>query len=148
MACVRKRRGKWVTDFRDGAGIRQWKSFETKREAEDFLSKKLPETRQWRQSAVDPRITVEAYAEHWLTQVRAILKPRTILRYRQLLQVHIVPVFGSTQVHQLHRGRIKNFLAMKMTELKPARRFDQQTDDREPLARNTVRNIQLHYASC
>jgi integrase len=30
---------------------------------------------------------------------------------------------------------------VKLTELKPAKRFDQPADDRDPLARNTVRNI-------
>ena len=33
MACVRKRRGKWVVDYRDGAGIRRWVTCETRRDA-------------------------------------------------------------------------------------------------------------------
>ena len=39
MACIRKRRGSWVADWRDGAGVRHWKAFDTKREAEDFLDR-------------------------------------------------------------------------------------------------------------
>lgn len=35
MACIRKRRGKCVVDYRDGAGIRRWKTYETKREPAD-----------------------------------------------------------------------------------------------------------------
>ena len=141
MACIRKRRGKWVVDYRDGAGVRYWKTCETKREAEDFLSKKLPETRQWTQPAVDPRMTLDAYANRWLEQTASILKPRTHLRYTQLLKVHVLPAFGSLPVQQLHRGRIKDFLGGKLTELKPARRPDQQIEERETFARNTVRNI-------
>ena len=30
MACVRKRRGKYVVDWRDGAGVRRWKTFDKK----------------------------------------------------------------------------------------------------------------------
>lgn len=71
MACIRKRRGKWVADFRDGAGIRHWKTCETKRAAEDYLAKAIPETRQWSQSAVDSGITLEKYAERWFGLIRS-----------------------------------------------------------------------------
>ena len=36
MACVRKRRGKYVADWRDGAGVRHWKSFDKKGDADTF----------------------------------------------------------------------------------------------------------------
>src|SRR5262249_24514557 len=68
-------------------------------------------------------------------------KPRTLRRYRELLATHLRPVFGPLPVQQIHRGRIKDFLAAKLMELKPVRRPDQPMGEREPLARNTVRNI-------
>ena len=34
----RGRPGKWIVDYRDHAGIRRWKTFDTKREAEDFYA--------------------------------------------------------------------------------------------------------------
>ena len=46
MACIRKRRGQWVADYRDGGGVRRWRTFGTKRNAEDFLAKTIPEVRQ------------------------------------------------------------------------------------------------------
>ena len=33
MACVRKRRGKYVVDWRDGTGRRRWTTFYRKRDA-------------------------------------------------------------------------------------------------------------------
>jgi integrase len=132
MACIRKRRGKWVADYRDGAGIRHWKTCTTKREAEDFLSKAIPETRQWTRLAVDPNITLGEYADRWLNQIKPTIKPRTHTRYEELWRVHLKPTFEDMQVRQLHRGRIKGFLAVKLTELQPGR---------ETLSRNTVRNI-------
>lgn len=33
MACVRRRRGKYVVDWRDGVGVRHWRSFDRKRDA-------------------------------------------------------------------------------------------------------------------
>ncbi|MGZ9190039.1 MAG: tyrosine-type recombinase/integrase, partial [Nitrospira sp.] len=126
MACIRKRRGKWVADFRDGAGIRHWKSCETKREAEDYLAKAIPESRQWSQLVVEPRVTLEQYAERWLRLIQPTVKRRTYTRYEELWRIHLRPAFGEIKVRQLHRGRIMGFLAGKLTE---------------ELARNTVRNI-------
>ena len=45
MACVRKRRGKYVVDWRDGAGVRHWKSFDRKGDADAFRDKVGPEAR-------------------------------------------------------------------------------------------------------
>jgi integrase len=114
MACIRKRRGKWVVDYRDGAGIRRWKTYETKREAEDFLDVERPKTRQWTQSAVDPGITVKDYAERWKVLIASTVKPRTLVSYTQNLTLHILPVFGAYKVQHLMRGQIKAFLANKL----------------------------------
>ena len=46
MACGRMRRGKYVVDWRDGAGIRHWKTFDRKGEAETFRDKVGPDARQ------------------------------------------------------------------------------------------------------
>ena len=35
MACIRKRRGKWVVDYRDGAGRRCWVTCNTREEAKE-----------------------------------------------------------------------------------------------------------------
>ena len=126
MACVRKRRGKWVVDFRDGAGIRHWKTYETKRAAEDYLAKAIPEARQWSQSAIDHGVTLDQYAERWFELIRSTIKPRSYTRYEELWRVHLKPAFGGIKVRHLQRGIIMRFLARKLTE---------------NLARNTVRNI-------
>jgi hypothetical protein len=45
MACVVKRRGKWVVDFRDHEGKRRWETYETRREADDALAKRIGEVK-------------------------------------------------------------------------------------------------------
>jgi hypothetical protein len=93
MGCIRKRRGKWVVDYRDGAGMRRWKTYETKREAEDFLDMERPKTRQWRSSAaVDVNIPVSKYGQHWLDMIKPTIKPSTHKLYGLLLKVHIAPL--------------------------------------------------------
>jgi len=46
MACYRKRRGKWVVDWRDSAGVRHWATCVTRDEAKDVLAEKIRESRQ------------------------------------------------------------------------------------------------------
>jgi hypothetical protein len=63
MACIRKRRGKYIVDYRDGAGVRRWITCETRRQAEDVLTERLRVSRQPIRPAVDTNITVAEYAE-------------------------------------------------------------------------------------
>src|SRR5207245_580921 len=118
MACVTKRRGKWVVDWRDGAGNRRARFFDTKREGEDFLAKAIPESRQVVRPIVDPNVTVSAYAEHWLWQLAGMvqagtLKPRTLESYHDTLRLHILPALGGN-VRRLDKGGIKALLAAKL----------------------------------
>jgi hypothetical protein len=143
MACIRKRRGKWVVDWRDGGGNRRWRAFETKREAEDFLDQERPRTRQRVICTVEPLITVEDYGKRWLVLIQAIVKPGTYRRYEQLLNRHIVPSLGALPVRHIHKGVIKNFLTEKLSDLvkiqNPFLKVAHQKEKR--LARNSVRNL-------
>jgi hypothetical protein len=126
MACIRKRRGKPVVDYRDAAGKRHWKTCETRREADLVLEEVLRESRQPSRASVDLDITVATYSERWLALVQGSLKPRTVRGYRQILRFHLIPLLGNVKIRQLSRGRVKVLLADKL---------------REGLARNTVRII-------
>jgi integrase len=114
MACIRKRRGKWVVDYRDGAGKRRWITTDTRRAAEDALAKILPETRQWTLPTMDTQITLGAYGVRWLSVIKPTVKPRTFVSYQQTLCQHIEPAFGGMQLRRLHRSQIKLFLVKKL----------------------------------
>src|SRR5207244_5361379 len=77
MACIRKRRGKYVVDYRDGAGIRRWVTCGTRREAETVLLDKVREARQPTRPVVDPNITMSAYAVRWLHEIAVKIKLKT-----------------------------------------------------------------------
>jgi len=111
MACVRKRRGKWVVDYRDGAGKRRWTTCPTLSEAKTLLDEKARESRQGRRPVVDPDIAVGAYAKRWLRIVQASVKPSTLRSYEGMLRLHILPVFEAVKIRHLQRGRIKAWLA-------------------------------------
>ena len=134
MACVRKRRGKWVVDWRDHLGVRRWLTFATKKAADDVLGDKIKESRHAvLVPSVDPDITVDAYADRWLQAIKATVEPRTLDSYTQLLRLHIRPALGPLKIRAVHRGHIKALLARKMAET---------TDDgRRRLGKNSVRLI-------
>jgi len=113
MACIRKRRGKWVVDHRDAAGIRRWVTCETRKDAEAVLSDRLRSARQPTRPLVDPSITVAAYSARWLGVVGATSKRRTLETYQGALRLHILPTLGGCRVAQLHRGQLKVFFAEK-----------------------------------
>jgi len=113
MACIRKRRGKWVVDYRDAAGVRRWATCKTRREAEAILQEKLRESRQRTRPAVDPEITIEVYAKRWLDLIAASVKPRTVLAYEKALRCHVLPELGRIKVRGLSRGQIKALLTKK-----------------------------------
>ena len=115
MACIRKRRGRYVVDYRDGAGIRRWVTCRTRQEADDVLAAKVRESRQPTRPVGDPNITLAAYSERWLGQLAASLKPRTIATYGDACRLHLLPHLGGVKVRLLHKGQVKALLAEKLT---------------------------------
>jgi len=126
MACIRKRREKWVVDYRDGAGIRRWKTCRTKQEAEDYLAQELPRTRQWTRPEVNPNICLRDYVDRWQTLIAQTVKPRTLVSYQMHLRLHILPILGEVRLRCLQKGQIKNLLVHQLNA---------------GLSRNTVRLI-------
>lgn len=126
MACIRKRRDKWVVDYRDAGGIRRWVTCDTKNEAQDVLADKIAESRPGNRPAVDTNITVARYSVRYLEFTAQSVKPRTLRSYEHVLDLHILPKLGKLRVRDLDRGRIKLFLAHKLSS---------------GLSRNTVRII-------
>ena len=115
MACIRKRRGRWVLDYRDKSGVRRWETYPTREEAEDRLAKVIPDVRARTTPVLDSNISLAEYARHWLEVVRGSLKHSTHQLYRQILEGHILPEFGAAKVRKLRRGPLKTFLAEKLT---------------------------------
>ena len=143
MACIRKRRGKYVVDYRDDAGVRRWISCETRRQAEDVLSERLRESRQPVQPVVDTNITVAQYAERWLALIAAGLKPRTVETHRTALRLHVLPTPGRVKIRLLQKGHIKTLLAELLQRgwIKEITEGGVTREVRLPLSRGSVRII-------
>ena len=70
MACIRKRRDKYVV-------IRRWVTCETRKEADGVLADKIKAAREHEAPAVDPNIRVVEYAERWIRLITPTVKQRS-----------------------------------------------------------------------
>src|SRR5438128_1417257 len=122
----RGRPGKWIVDYRDHAGIRRWKTFDTKREAEDFYADLLKTQDVRTKPVVDINITLPDYAAHWLDTLKKSEsgKERSREIYDAQLRRYILPSFPIDQ-----KVRTMQRTAIKAWALKP----------RERLARNSTK---------
>lgn len=111
MACIRKRRGKFVVDYRDSVGVRRWITCDTRREAEEALATLVRERRQATRPDVDPGVGFIEYAERWLKLLAPAVKPRTLKSYHDTLRLHLAPAFGVTRLRQIHKSGVRSLLA-------------------------------------
>ena len=65
MACVRKRRSKWVADYRGHTGKRHWETYGTRKEAERALGLSTVAIKDGRYSAPNDKRTVADAFDSW-----------------------------------------------------------------------------------
>ncbi|MCZ6563067.1 MAG: hypothetical protein O6948_09135 [Deltaproteobacteria bacterium] len=99
MACIRKRRGKWMIDYRDASGKRRWETTEgNRRDAEERMAKIIVKGK-----PVDTKLTFQEYAERWLDTYRVHLKDGSYIQMESVMRVHLYPAFGSLPFSQVDR---------------------------------------------
>ena len=63
----------------------------------------------------DHRISVGAYLETWLGNVRPRVRPRTYQSYEMIVRVHLVPAFSSVPLARLAPQQVQSLLNAKAT---------------------------------
>jgi integrase len=126
MACISKRRGKWVVDYRIG-GRRFTPSFKTKGEAEVFL-------RELRLRKIDSMIGVQVLKEAFLdTAIKDYLEAVTSQKSERTYEVdsialrHLASEFPDTLVHEFGAKDLEFYQSKLLRTLKPPtvnRRFN------------------------
>src|SRR5262245_54991175 len=108
MACIRKRRGKWVVDGRDENGKRHWITCETREQAKKELGKLLNSGKM----PADKKTTIHEQAERWLvTYAKGRLKSSTYAEYERAFTKYIYPKFGETRFSRLSRKSVIAYIA-------------------------------------
>src|SRR5262245_38708925 len=109
MACVRRRRGKWVADYRDPSGKRHWETFGTRKEAEAALASATVAIRSDRYVPPnDKRTVADAYASWRVLCVEGAdnrggkpLRATTAAFYSSVWRVHVEPRWGALKLRQV-----------------------------------------------
>ena len=99
-----------VDDLRDEAGKRKqrYQSFEGTEAEEDRALRRFigeVETGFASESGV---LTVAEYMERWLAHVATIVRSRSLVSYRQLSEMHIVPYIGALKLRELRPMRVQS----------------------------------------
>jgi integrase len=101
---------RWQVDYRDAAGIRRHRQFETKRQADAFHAKARTEVFAGVHTPDSASITVAEAAELWIARgEREGLERTTILAYRQHVDLHIVPRIGKVKLSRLSAPTVNAF---------------------------------------
>lgn len=100
MACVRKRRGKFVLDFRDQDGKRRWETYDTRKEADQALANRIPELKRGAYRAPTEVLTFAAVAAMWLEGKRNH-RLSSFAQWQTHLDLHLLPTLGAFKVNQI-----------------------------------------------
>jgi integrase len=100
----------WVVDYFDQSGTRRLKTFDRKKDAEDFEANSKVEIKAGIHTADSASITVTEAGERWIAAcVNAGLERTTIDSYRSHLDLHITPFLGRRKLSELTIPMIKEF---------------------------------------
>ncbi len=121
MASIRKRelppakdgsvKTVWLVDYRDGAGARRFKQFGRKKDADAWLTTASWEVAKGIHTADSQSVTVREAAEVWIKAAEAKGRERgTITQYRQLADLHIVPLLGAEKLSKLTQPKVVAFV--------------------------------------
>jgi integrase len=107
----------WVVDYVDQTGKRRLKTFERKKDADDFHAKAKVEIKAGIHTADSASITVAEAGELWITACKnAGLERTTVDAYRSHLDLHIVPFLGRRKLSELTIPMVSDFETKLRTE--------------------------------
>jgi integrase len=120
MASIRKRtlppakdgtvKTVWLVDYKDGAGNRRAKQFPRRKDADAWLTQAAWEVSKGVHTADSQSITVKEAADIWVKAAEANDRERgTIQQYKQMRDLHIVPLLGAERLSRLSAPRIEAF---------------------------------------
>jgi integrase len=92
---------RWIAHIRVG-GRQFWRTFDTQAEALAWLAEMRKLRGGGSRSARWSNPTFAAYANRWLVEDAALrVRPETLLRYRQLVDLHLIPQFGKRRLSEI-----------------------------------------------
>jgi integrase len=109
----------WVVSYSDQSGKRRIKSFDRKREADAFAGAVSVDIRTGIHVPDSQSVMIAQAAQFWLESVSE-LERATRTQYRQHVELHITPLFGSVKLSQLTVPMVRAFEDRLRTDRSPA----------------------------
>jgi integrase len=116
MASIRKRalpsgEIRWLVDYRDRAGKRRAKMFETKRDADAYMVKARAEVAAGTHVPESQSVTVSEAADLWVRRGESDgLEATTVRQRRQHADLHIKPLIGATKLSRVSAPVVQEFV--------------------------------------
>jgi integrase len=103
VACVRKRRGKWVLDYRDQHGARHWETIDgTRKDAELLLAERLQEIGRGDFRAPDEQKTFDELVAAYRTgHIAVAIRDTTAEWYEAAIRNHLLPFFAGRKLREI-----------------------------------------------
>lgn len=100
MACVRRRRNRWVIDFRDESGRRCWESFRSREEADDALSNRIRQVSRGTYRRPTDLPTFAEVARAWLA-TKSDHRMSSYAQWQTHIDLHLAPALGPLRIDQI-----------------------------------------------
>jgi integrase len=112
MACVRKRRGKYVLDYYDQNGKRRWETINgNKKDAELLLGQRLQEIQRGDFQAKREQPIFEDLADAYIANAKATVRDITAEEYEEDIRRHILPFFSARRLRVIGKRDVEDFRA-------------------------------------
>jgi integrase len=110
-----------VYQRRDGSWVAQLNSTYRYAKTEEVAKTKLYKLLAGAEASKPHNISVENHLREYLKHAQANLKPRTVKRYREAIDAHLIPAFAKERLHTLDSQQIERVYAKKLEQgLSPA----------------------------
>jgi integrase len=111
MACICKRRDKWILDYRDQHGVRRWETTNgTRKEAEHLLAQRLQEIGKGEFQSQRDQMTFDELSEAYKSgHVAVNVRENTRRDYERNIRLYLVPYFTGVKVRTITPEMIEAF---------------------------------------
>ncbi len=113
----RRNDGRWVGEMTIEGRQRKFVYGKTRKEVQEKLRTAIQEKQEGVVPTGTARQTLEQFLLDWLeNSQKQSVRPRTYERYREIVQLHIVPVLGSQRLQKLSAQHVQAFYTKKVND--------------------------------
>ncbi len=121
MACVTKRRGKWVLDFRDRQGKRHWESYRTRKEADAALAERVQQLGKGTYISPSKEKTFSDLCKAFTKAHKPHVKANSWVDYQRNMDIHLGEYFRGCKLRDIALVHVEGFVADRLDQGKGER---------------------------